>query len=473
MYGVGNINFGLVHIAPGGVSAGDANNGVSVDTSSGSGVVVLGNDDSDVTAPGQLLSNRSIVQNGFLLFFLDSAVGNLRQGTLSPNEIGFVDQTVSPQGGGGFSAMRMGVGRGNSVTGSLIEADTSSGGAIFTMYDKNTNAPTIAMQVFGSPVNRDAYIKNANGVLTFYEGAAFGNRLLLNMQTGLTSLNPAAGVTVIGLDAIGSYGQLSVNGDPTVRPQLLIGDVNVGDLNSLTVDLNIPLTTYEANSNPFFFSNVRGIGINVIPTQKLDIEASSGSNGTIPIRLRNGVLLATAVSGGIEMQSGFYFTKNSGLRVAGSGVIASFVTSVSNSGASETDLYSFTSPANTLAGISEQLTARFAGITDNVSVPNLKAYFAGTVLFDASLFTLGGVTGDWLVDVLIIRSGASTARAILNCSFFDNSGAGVDIVYTVQTDLTGLTFSNTNILKVTGQGAASNQITAKLGSVSWAGAPVL
>jgi hypothetical protein len=67
----------------------------------------------------------------------------------------------------------------------------------------------------------------------------------------------------------------------------------------------------------------------------------------------------------------------------------------------------------------------------------------------------------------LIRVSATVIRYMIS---FATEGAAL-AAYTAVGELTGLTLSNTNILKITGQaagiGAATNDIVAKLGTLSW------
>lgn len=134
---------------------------------------------------------------------------------------------------------------------------------------------------------------------------------------------------------------------------------------------------------------------------------------------------------------------------------------VGNVGAGEDDLYSDTVAANTLGANGDKLVAEYAGVIAT-SGSTLKAYFAGT-----QIFTNGGVsvTGGsaWVLWVTIIRESSSVIRAFAACQI--NGLSSEEAIYT---RVTGLDFTVTNILKITGQGGfipADNDIVAKLSHV--------
>lgn len=212
------------------------------------------------------------------------------------------------------------------------------------------------------------------------------------------------------------------------------------------------------------------IGANSTATAVLHLAAGTTAASSAPLKINSGALNTTAEAGTMEYNDTHYQTKGSGLRYALGGPIADFTSDVSNSGTGETDLYTYTTPASTLASTGGKLTFEFSGTNNDITATTqLKVYFAGTAIGDTGALTISA-TGAWSVTGMIIRTGSSTARAIVR---LNTTGASTS-VYTAETDLTGLTFTNTNILKITGTaggaGGSSSDITAKLGSISWFGA---
>ena len=144
-----------------------------------------------------------------------------------------------------------------------------------------------------------------------------------------------------------------------------------------------------------------------------------------------------------------------------------FYVDVNNVGLTETDLLTYTTPANRLNAAGEKIISVYAGTMNDVTASSqLKAYFAGTLIADTGALTMS-VTGAWVINASIIRTGATTARSIVNISTPGASTAS----YTKYTSLTGLTFTNTNIIKVTGTAAGAtggdNDITATYGNILW------
>lgn len=210
-----------------------------------------------------------------------------------------------------------------------------------------------------------------------------------------------------------------------------------------------------------------GVGV-LAPAAFLNIKG--GTTSVAPLRLDKGVLLSSKLSGVFEFDTSLYHTNFQDLRYCIGGAIKDFTSDVGNVGTGEDDLYSFTTIASTLAATGEKITAKYGGtmVASATDTRQIKVYFAGTVILDTGAITTAA-NSSWEINVMVIRTGTSTARSIV--SFFD-SGASVTNLVT-ETDITSLTFTNSNILKITGESAgvsvANNDIVAKLGAIWWHG----
>lgn len=137
-------------------------------------------------------------------------------------------------------------------------------------------------------------------------------------------------------------------------------------------------------------------------------------------------------------------------------------TDVSNVGTGETDLYSDIIAGNTLGFNGDKLQLSYSGITpNNVHNGTLKVYFGGT-LISTLTSNISNFIG-WEISGLIIRVSSSVVRCSIRTTL--NTGSVSSMIYT---EVTGLDLTGDNILKITGQSdSASNDITAKLGTVAW------
>lgn len=150
------------------------------------------------------------------------------------------------------------------------------------------------------------------------------------------------------------------------------------------------------------------------------------------------------------------------------GVLFDFLSDVGNSTTSETNLYSSTITPNTLELNGDKIAAEYSGtvLVHATATRQIRAYFAGTAIFDTGALTIGA-TSTWNLRVRLIRISASVVR--YSASLI--TGGVTTQAYNSSGELTGLDLSASNILKVTGQaagvGAATNDIVAKIGLVEW------
>lgn len=139
---------------------------------------------------------------------------------------------------------------------------------------------------------------------------------------------------------------------------------------------------------------------------------------------------------------------------------------VGNVGTGEDTLYSDTLVANQLGINGQKIEAEYGGVfvSSATATREIKIYFGGTVIFDTGALTLS-LSAAWTCYVSITRVSATVVRYMISLT---TEGAAL-AAYTAVGELTGLTLSNSNILKVTGEaagaGAATNDIVAKMGTI--------
>lgn len=150
------------------------------------------------------------------------------------------------------------------------------------------------------------------------------------------------------------------------------------------------------------------------------------------------------------------------------GAIFDHYSDVGNTTTSETDLYNDVIPASVLNTVGDKLCAEYGGVfvSSGTATREIRGYFAGTKIFDTGALTLS-LSSAWTMYVSIIMDSSTSVRYMIS---FTTEGAAL-AAYTAVGKLTGLTLTGTNILKITGQaagiGAATNDIVAELGTVSW------
>jgi len=157
------------------------------------------------------------------------------------------------------------------------------------------------------------------------------------------------------------------------------------------------------------------------------------------------------------------------------GVGGSFMdsyTDSNNSGTSETDLYTYTTPGNFLSANHQKITFKYTGtVSDITSTAQFKVLFDGQQIVDTGAITVSA-TGVWVVEGYLLRTGTTTARASVTITmpFLAFATASLQSQTTI-TDLTSLDFTDTSILKITGQaggaGGGSSDITGKQALGIW------
>lgn len=219
----------------------------------------------------------------------------------------------------------------------------------------------------------------------------------------------------------------------------------------------------------FFISNptYRFVGASVITnaaTLAIAGAPIAGTNATITntyaLWVQAGI---SRFDGGISMPAG---ASSSSVKVGG--VLIDFITDAGNSGTTETDIYSYTTGASILGANGDKIDSIYGGIfvSSGTATRQMKVYFGGTAIFDSGALSISG-SAAWSLFVMIIRVSATVIRYSVA---LQTQGAALS-AYCSAGELTGLTLSNTNILKITGTaagvGAATNDIVAKLGTIQW------
>lgn len=154
------------------------------------------------------------------------------------------------------------------------------------------------------------------------------------------------------------------------------------------------------------------------------------------------------------------------------GMLFVYNTDVGNVTTGETTLYTDSVSGTSLSGNKDMLSIEYGGVfvSSGTATRQLRLYFGGTQFFDTGALTLS-LSSAWTIYATITRVSATVVRTMVSMT---TEGAAL-AAYTSYSEITGLTLSSGNILKITGQaagvGAASGDITAKLGFVELKKAP--
>lgn len=278
-----------------------------------------------------------------------------------------------------------------------------------------------------------------------------GTSLIVNAAGGASTFNTGK-LSLDGLLASRNY--LAISATDTVgvyASNALVASFTNGT-HTFSADLVFPDATYDIGKPSLTRPRDLSISRNALV---------GGTLGVVGV-----TTLATSLTGILRADSGVVSVS------AGVGARSIFdhFADVANGTTVETDLYSDTLAAGRLAANGEKVTAQYGIVLAGAvsSTQQVRVYFGGTLVFDTGALNIGAATTDYLnVRVMAIRVSSSVVRVFVD-STSNIAALGADAAYT---EVTGLTLSSTQVLKITGTaagiGGASNQITAKEGYVEW------
>lgn len=143
-------------------------------------------------------------------------------------------------------------------------------------------------------------------------------------------------------------------------------------------------------------------------------------------------------------------------------IIATNFGTAGSVGAAETDLMTFSVPANSLATNNDFLRISARGLdANNGNNKTVRIYYAGANM-GADIATIGaaGTNQTWGYDAVIARTGAATAKAYIVAWLSTNAAAGPNTqeFSRINATLTP-THANANTFKITGQATNNNDVT--------------
>lgn len=284
----------------------------------------------------------------------------------------------------------------------------------------------------------------------------FGNKAILTSVPSMTS----------GTLTMTGYGFYA---DMTGMPSALGGSSTVTSYAYYTVGVagDTKWNIYNNSAiNNYMGTGKTGFGITT-PTATVHLQAGSATANTAPLQFTTGALETVARIGVTEYNNDLHFTNWKLQRYSIGGSIFDHFADANNGTTVETDLYSDTLIANTFATNGDKVFAQYGGtfVGDATSTQRLRVYFGGTLIFDSGALGIGVTTASWDLSVTCVRESSSNVR----CTVSLTTSFATLSAYATYTKVTGLTLTNTQILKITGTAAgitgASNQITATEGYV--------
>lgn len=202
-------------------------------------------------------------------------------------------------------------------------------------------------------------------------------------------------------------------------------------------------------------------------TQKVNISGSLALRGIGKATTAPEILVRTSDSTTRGMDTADFRTMM-GIITANSNSIthtldAEFTTS-GNSGTGETDLYTYTIPANKLAADGRTVNFEIDGeVNDATATAQLKLYFAGNTTLNTGAVNITAGSTAWTLKGYIIRTSSSTAHVKWE---LDCLGLATP-KFLGYSNLTSLDFTATNIIKVTAQAGGAGGGTDDITAHSW------
>lgn len=133
-----------------------------------------------------------------------------------------------------------------------------------------------------------------------------------------------------------------------------------------------------------------------------------------------------------------------------------------NVGVGEDDLITYSVPAATVSTNGDTIKWRGAGtFATSINTKRLRAYLGASLLFDTGILSIT-LASDWSIEGEIIRTGATTQKAVTT---FRSSDTGVTVAIDYTTP--GETLANALTLKLTGEATTDNDIIQELLIVDW------
>jgi len=185
-------------------------------------------------------------------------------------------------------------------------------------------------------------------------------------------------------------------------------------------------------------------------------DLKAGTTTVAPLKIALGTNTTTPLRGAIEYNGSHYETNVSFLRYGKGGSVNESITTVDTVGTTETDLFSYTSPAGFFTNIGDKCNIDLGGVVvGNANGKTFKFYFGGTVIFNTGALTLTA-NAAWHISIKLIMTSSTKVRYIVSM-ITDRSASLVS-----SGEFTG-TLTASNIIKLTGTGVTNGDISLYMG----------
>jgi hypothetical protein len=334
-------------------------------------------------------------------------------------------QTSSALAGNFYLANSVSATNTSGTTQLYLAGSTSTGVRIF-LGGGTTNYTIAGSAAFGSTIfPNNSVTEAASGTHPIIANVAIKPIVITNgggATTDAASLyidGPASGITPIG----GLYSILVASGTSKLN----------GDLYCNGIFTN----TGATSSNAY-----------------CDLKA--GTTTVAPLKIAPGTNMTSPARGALEYNGSHYETNVSFLRYGKGGSVNESMATVSNVGVTETDLFTYTSPAGFFTNIGDKCNIDLGGtVVGNANGKTFKFSFGGTVIFNTVALTLM-TNVDWYISIKLIMTSSSKVKYIV--SMITDRSASLVTCGEFTATLTA-----SNIIKLTGTGVANGEISLYMG----------
>jgi hypothetical protein len=269
----------------------------------------------------------------------------------------------------------------------------------------------------------------------------------------------------VGIGTTNPTTTLYVTGTATVTTSINSSRYDVGGGVALsTISTTLYIANYSSWTKVAFCYGDVGIGV-LSPTAVLHLKAGTAAANTAPLKFTSGPINTSAEVGTQEYNGVFHQTKYGSIRYTLGGILNSQYTSVSNAGAGEDDLHTYTVLRDTLSSdgslIEFVFTLSFAA---NANSKQVRSYLGSTKIYDSTAQVQSG--GVMIISGIIIRTGATGQIVIINTTNtaavpLFSSGAS----YVIGTE----TLANDLVLKTTAEAVNDADATQLSSTVKYGG----
>lgn len=245
-------------------------------------------------------------------------------------------------------------------------------------------------------------------------------------------------------------------GATTTGAQIIIGDTVTEDISNLTTAITFKGLVGSAGAGNYLMQ-LGNVG-------RVTVEGANTSNNPAVHSLfeRASLVVRNSATKWNMDGPGRIYNDNE------QGIIASYKSDVSVGG-SEADIYTTTLGATVMATNENRLRAEYEGnfVTIGTEAVQLKAYFAGSLLWDSGAVTLPSGTMSWKVVVDIVRYSTTTIRA--TTTLITSSNQSFNYCSYIQVTGLGTALLGSNIIKLTGTstgtGSSVGDIVGRMGDI--------